>query len=174
MPHSHPWFRNESAHPWNLLSRFLPRWLDPQLTDFCPPLPSLNGQPCFIDTKGQLSIVFFFCLGLLMNDTPLLPHLLSRPHIYLLRFFLREMCWGRWGNPGVCYTYPVEPDLTVCVRGFPEGREQRMLWSLSGLREDSWMGLLSLPVSLLWAWVGDFCLPWVVVFLKVGLNGSPG
>lgn len=68
-----------------------------------------------------------------MNDALLLPHLLSRPHICLLRFFLREMCWGRRGNPGVYYTYPVEPDLTACVRGFPEGKAVVSQWLERGL-----------------------------------------
>lgn len=63
--------------------------------------------------------------------------------ICLLRFFLREA-------RGLLHPLP-EPDLAAYVRGFPEGREQRRLWSLSSLREDSWMGILSLPVSLLWA-----------------------
>lgn len=159
MPHSHPWFRNESAHPWNPLSRFLPRWLTFVLLS----LPLMVSH-VLLTPKVDCPL-FSFVLGLLMIHALLLPHLLSRPHICLLRFFLRELCWGGWGNPGICYTYPVEPDLTACVRGFSEGREQRKRWSLSGLREDSWMGILLLPVCLLWAWVGNFCLLWVVVWV---------
>lgn len=82
------------------------------------------------------SFLFFF-FGLLMNDAPLLPHLLSRPHICLLRFFLTEMCCGRRGDPGVYYTYPVEPDLTACVRGFPEGKAVVSQWLERGLMNEN-------------------------------------